>query len=349
MVSSSFDLSCPTEGQLRVHHDAADAAISAHVAGCDDCTRRMKDLRESAQVAARAIAGLDDGAHVDTEAALAALPRPDTSQGWRAQWSRIPTGIAAAVVALLVAALLVFTPTGRQAAASFLDQFRAERFEVITFDPNGSWSGMEGLADIADIDIDEAAMEPAEVGSLDEASRIAGFTPTPLPELPGREGAARILASAPTSVRMTFRAERAPDLPRELDGASLIVSIPGTVMMQYGSDQEPLFVAEAEQVVADAEGADLEAIRTYLLNRPEVPDDLARQLLAIDDWTVTLPVPVPVDEMAWRETTVAGQPGLMLEDPMGAGLLWQQDGRIHAVAGMSGIEELRDIANDIGS
>jgi hypothetical protein len=37
----------------------------------------------------------------------------------------------------------------------------------------------------------------------------------------------------------------------------------------------------------------------------------------------------------------------MLEDPMGAGLLWQQDGRIHAVAGTSGIEELRDIANTV--
>jgi hypothetical protein len=346
MVSSSFDLSCPTDGQLRAHHDAADVAISAHVAGCDDCTRRMNDLGEAARVAARAIAGLDAGGRVDTEAALAALPRADASRGWRAPWSRVPTGIAAAVVGLLVAALLVFTPTGRQAAAAFLDQFRAERFEVITLDPEDSWAGMEELANIADVDFDEAQMEPAEVDSLDEASRIAGFTPTRVPDAGEPE---HIVASAPKSLRLTFRAERAPNLPPELDGARLIVSVPGTVMMQFGTDQDPLMVAEAEQLVVDAEGADLEAIRTYLLNRPEVPEDLARQLLAIDDWTVTLPVPVPVDEIAWRETTVAGQPGLMLEDPMGAGLVWQQDGRIHAVAGTSGIEELRDIANNINS
>lgn len=349
MVSSSFDLSCPTDGQLRAHHDVADNTISEHMAGCDGCTRRMNDLRESAHVAARAIAGLDGGAHVDAEAALAALPGPATSRGWQARWSRVPNGIAAAVVALLVAGLLVLTPTGRQAAASFLDQFRAERFEVVTFDPNESWAGMEGLTEIAEVDTGEAVAEPVEVASVDEASQIAGFTPTSLDSLPDGAQAGRIMASAPSSIRVTFRAERAPDLPPELDGASLVVSVPGAVMMQSGTDQEPLFIAEAEQLVAEGEGADLEAIRTYLLNRPEVPDDLARQLLAIDDWTVTLPVPVPVDEMAWRETTVAGQPGLMLEDPMGAGLLWQHDGRIHAVAGTSGIEELRDIADTISS
>jgi hypothetical protein len=344
MLPSDFDVSCPTDGQLRAHRDTADPAIAAHVAGCDDCARRTKGLSESARVTARAIASLDDRLQVDTEAALAALPRPGTPRDWRSRWSRLPTGVAAALVALVMTAFLVFTPTGRQAAAGFLDQFRAERFEIITVDQSTSFEGLESFGDIADINVNPDEMDVAQVGSLDEASRVAGFTPTRVLDQ-GRPDL--IAASAPSSIRMTFSAERAPDLPPELDGASLIVSVPGMVSMQFGTDQDPLMVAEAEQLVVDAEGADLEAIRTYLLNRPEVPDDLARQLLAIDDWTATLPVPVPVDQIAWRETTVAGQPGLMLEDPMGAGLLWHHDGRIHAVAGTAGIEELRHIANTI--
>ena len=148
---------------------------------------------------------------------------------------------------------------------------------------------------------------------------------------------------------MTFRADQAPELPAELDGARLDVSVPGSVVRTYDVDGQLLVVGEAGQIAVDAEGADLDAIRRYLLSRPDVPRDLADQLLAIDDWTTTVPIPVPVDDVAWQDTTVAGEPGLALRDPMGSGLLWQVDGRIHAV-GAEGLEldALRAIADGIG-
>jgi hypothetical protein len=348
MVSSSFHVTCPTEGQLRAHQDVADAAVASHLRGCDACTRRAADLRSTAQLAARAIADLDADAPsmVDADAAWAAHPRALTSPVRRTGWREVPASIAAAVVALLVAALLVVAPTARQAAADFLERFRAVRFEVVTFDPSQPMAGVERLADIADVDIDE--QEHVVVDSVDEAADIVGFSPSSARTLPDNARAREIMAMAPMTVRATFRAERAPDLPPALDGASLVVSVPGSVVTQYTVGQDILLVGEAGQLVAEAEGADLAAIREYLLNRPEVPEDLARQLLAIDDWTATLPVPVPVDDMAWRETTVAGQPGLMLSDPVGAGLVWQRDGRIHAVGGTGfDVEQLREIAGGV--
>lgn len=353
MASTSSDTSCPSEGQLRAHHDVPDVAVAAHVRGCDACMRRTAELRAGAQAAARAIAALDDGvAHmVDADAALAALPvHPgETALGGRhAWWSRVPTGVAASVVVLAVVALLVVTPGGRQAAAGFLAQFRAERFTVVTFDPNDPTAAFADLADLAEIDVDEP--EPVVVDSLDEAADIAGFTPSPVTTLPEGAQVTHIAASAPTTVRLTFDADHAPDLAPDLDGARLVISVPGSVVVQYTHGQDQLlFVAEAGQLVAEAEGGDLAAIREYVLSRPEVPDDLARQLLAIDDWATTVPIPVPIDAPSWRDTTVAGRPALVIEDPMGSGLLWQGDGRMHAVGGTGAdMEQLRAIAAGVG-
>jgi hypothetical protein len=348
MVSSSSHAACPTDGQLRAHHDMADAVVASHLGGCEACSRRAADLRATARLAARAIADLDGDVPVTVDAggAWAARPRA-TAPPPRSRWARVPLTAAAAVVVLLVAMLLVVTPTGRRAAANFLEQFRAERFEVVTFDPNQPGAAVEGLDDIADVDMDHA--EPVVVDDPDEAADVVGFTPAAVRGLPDGARSEQTTASPPTTVRLTFRADRAPDLPSALDGASVVISVPGSVVTQYAVGQDMLFVAEAGQLVAEAQGADLGAIRDYVLSRPEVPEDLARQLLAIDDWTATLPVPLPVDEIAWRETTVDGQPGLMLSDPMGSGLLWQRDGRIHAIGGTGvDIERLHQLADGVG-
>ncbi|HSK96068.1 MAG TPA: hypothetical protein VK891_05570 [Euzebyales bacterium] len=300
----------------------------------------------SASLAARAVAGLDADVPPTVGADRAWAARSAAPQADR-RWTRVPLGAAAAVVALLVAVLLVVTPTGRRAAADFLEQFRSERFEVITFDPNQPSAATEGLDEIADVDMEHP--EPVAVDNPAAAEDVVGFAPAPVRGLPDGARAEQTMASPPTTVRLTFRADHAPDLPAALDGASLVISVPGSVVTQYEVGQDMLVVAEAGQLVAEAEGAELGAIRDYVLSRPEVPEDLARQLLAIDDWTATLPIPVPVDEIAWRETTVAGEPGLMLTDPMGSGVLWQRDGQIHAIGG-SGIdvERLRQIADGVG-
>jgi hypothetical protein len=364
-------MACPTDGQLRAHHDhfaepgstkhAADRlrrprnmdhALSEHLAGCAACARRMTSIQADARLAARQIAGLDEGLHadVDVDAALQAT-HPVASLDRRRWLGHVPATIAAAVVGLLVMTLIVATPSGRRAAASFLESFRAERIEVVTFDPQEPAAGLEELADIMDVDAEQA--QPTVVDDASEAEQVAGFAPSTVGWLPDGVELQQAMAMPPTTVRLTFN-DTAPDLPARLRGASLVVSVPGAVIFQYApsgdvSGEELLMVAEADQLTAEAEGAELGDVREYLLSRPEVPDDVARQLLAIDDWTVTLPVPVPVNEINWRETTVAGQPGLVLEDPMGSGLLWQRDGRTHAVGGTDvDIDELRRIADGVG-
>lgn len=347
MAATSSDLTCPDDGRLRAHVDLTDDTVTVHVRDCDACAGRLDDVRSSARLAARAIAGLDDGAPADVDAAWAARPRRTATATRHLSWSRVTTGIAAAFVALLVAALVVVTPTGRQAAADFLSQFRAERLEIVTFDPDEPSAGMEGIDEIAEIEVDGAS--PTAVADLDEAADVAGFAPSRVAALPDGAQVTQVVASPPSTVQLTFRDELAPDLPDDLDGARLVIGVPGSVVTTHSLDGGELFVAESDQLVVEARNADLADIRTYLLSRPEVPPSLARQLLAIDDWTATLPVPVPVNDDAWRETTVAGHPGLVIEDTMGSGVLWHDGERIHAVGGLGvEVDRLTRIANSVG-
>jgi hypothetical protein len=344
-------MSCPTDALLRTHLDAPDDRVTAHVAGCDRCDDRLAALRDDARFAARAVADLDGdspgGRQVDVDAAWrAAGPTPAPAP----RRIRLPIGVAAGVVALLVAGLAVFTPTGRQAAADFLEGFRSERFEVVTFDPEQPMADLDQLEEIVDVDTRGADMTgPEAVDTLAQAAEVSGFEPSEVGALPDGATLDGIVASPPGTVRLTFHGDRAPDLPPPLDGAQLVVSIPGAVASTYAVDGHQLMVGEAGQLAVEAQGADLGAIREYLLSRPEVPEDLAHQLTEIDDWTTTVPVPVPVDTVVWKDTTVGGAPALMLDDAAGSGLLWQVDGRIHAV-GAEGldIDVLRDVADDVG-
>lgn len=341
-------MTCPTDAALRAHLDEADVIVRAHVAGCDACFLRMQALSDDARFAARAIADLDDVQVSTADAAEAHAAVARATGARRAVPRRAPLSLAASIVALAVAALVVLTPTGRQAAADLLSGFRAERFEVVTIDRDRPLESFEDLEDVVEVDGVDAHREPQDVDSLAEAAAIAGFTPD---GIAAPEGASRssLRAAAPQEVRLTLRADQAPQLPAGLDGARVIVSLPGMIVATYTVDGHTVISGEAAQLAVDAEGAELADIRAYLLSRPEVPRDLADQLLAIDDWTTTVPIPIPVDEVVWDTTTVDGAPGLQISDPLGSGLLWQVDGHVHAL-GAEGldVDVLRGMVDDAG-
>ena len=80
-----------------------------------------------------------------------------------------------------------------------------------------------------------------------------------------------------------------------------------------------------------------------------MPEDTVAQLRAIDDWTTTLPLPIPVDKAIWRETTLNGAPALIITDTTMkvSGILWQRDGVVHGVGGVLTEQQMLDIANSL--
>ena len=82
---------------------------------------------------------------------------------------------------------------------------------------------------------------------------------------------------------------------------------------------------------------------------PGLSRETARQLRSINDWRTTLPVPIPAEQVAWQPATIAGSPGLLLNDNTGLGsaAIWQRDGRVYGVAGSVTPDELRRVADSL--
>jgi hypothetical protein len=406
---------CPDLGALRASLDApagAPAATRDHARACPSCSDTLIELQRNAELAALAVALTAPGdlpAPAQVEAALARLeqrrarlaatPSATTSApatpaatatpatttaaqlprrgrpGRLARMGARTRGIAAALIAAVVLTGLVATPAGRAAASSFLAQFRSQRFQVLSLDPNQTSQVGDVLAGLMDTGVFTGnAHQVSGFGDPDvaadraEASRLAGFPvpvvdPAALPR--GIERAPeRILVSPAREARLIFDRDRALDylrahgrpdaqLPERYDGTQLVVQIPAVVVQEFaGHDGGPaLLVGKAGLLGLDTEGgATLEELREVVLDLPGLPAELVAQLRAIGDWRNTLPLPVPTDEVRWNPTTIEGAEAIDFADPTGRlhALLWQRNDHIWGVAGVVSSDEARHVANSLG-
>ena len=296
------------------------------------------------------------------------MTRAQPSQRWR-----VATG---GLAAMLLLALILGTTQGRGAAADFLGEFRGERLEGVSLstgqiaDIQQTLSEFQHLGTISGI---ETAPEPQAVASVAEASQFVGFPvlepdPATLPDgISASPTEVRVMPAH--QVRFTFDLDQARayyqstgrndvTLPERFDGASLVVNTPPAALLQYGNGDAPvdspfgfgLMIGQAGTVTAGVEGGvTLEELREFLLGLPGLSPETMQQLRAIDDWETTLPVPIPVEQVNWERATIAGSPGLLLNDNTGLGsaAIWQRDGRIFGIAGAMKARELQRVAESL--
>jgi hypothetical protein len=403
---------CPDLGALRASIDDAPGAAPAlhdHVRACPSCSGAVAELQHNAELAAPAIAltAPADLPPAAAEAALArfeqrrarlansqtvaagatatltATPAPATAEpdplparrrGRRPRLGTRARAAAAALIAAVVLTGLVATPGGRAAAASFLAQFRSQRFEVLSLDPTQATQFEEVIGELVDTGVftgdafgGNVYGDPRAAADRDQASRMAGFPvpmvdPSVLPRGVGRTPE-RIMVIPARETAITFDRDHALDylrdngrqdarLPERFDGTRLVVQLPAVVIQQFaGRDGGPaLLVGKAGMLGLDTEGgASLEELREVVLDLPGLPEGTVAQLRAIGDWRNTLPLPVPTDEVSWRATQVEGAEAISFADPSGRlhALLWQRYGYIWGVAGVVGSGEARDVANSL--
>lgn len=141
-------------------------------------------------------------------------------------------------------------------------------------------------------------------------------------------------------------------VPDKFDGATLAVTIPAAVLLQYGDagSKEALIVGQSGEVTVDVVRGQigLDDMRVFLLSLPGLPADVVTQLNRLNDWSTTLPVPIPVDMVTWKQVTIGGSPGgLLLDDNSGAGsaAIWHANGHLVGLAGSLKATDLQAIAN----
>jgi hypothetical protein len=289
------------------------------------------------------------------------------------RWRAATGGVAAALVLMAIFA----TPQGRSAGAQFLGLFRSERIEAVPFSTAQLEDLEKTFAEIEQIGrvegLDGLGQGLRQVSTVAEAARIAGFSPkTPDPSsLPEGMSAtpSTIMVLPAGTVRFTFDQAKAREharatgqpgvqLPDRFDGAAIVVHTPATVVLRYGggagmgtfSGGLGLLVGQAQPLTIEAQGnVSLDEMRLFLLGLPGLSPQTVRQLRTIEDWQNTLPIPIPVDEVNWERTTVAGASGLLLGDNSGLGsfVIWQKDGHLYGVGGGYPAREVRRVADGL--
>ncbi|KKM12222.1 hypothetical protein SY88_04625 [Clostridiales bacterium PH28_bin88] len=362
-------------------------AAEAHLASCSHCRQLLARLRETDAAVGAVLSGYrQEVARIvpPTERAwenfrppreTALIRRDDRRSGTIPQsnqkgvwWMlvRYRTAAAVAAAALFLTAFLSFGPT-RSVAAGFLNVFRMEKARVITFNPGDMAdferslreAGLDNLDDYAKMQV--SGQQPSREMSPEQARQAVEFPLMLPPSLSGRpleqvyvQPGARVSVTPDVqkinSVLQVMGSRQF--LPDSLNGKTFEIKVPSIVSAEYWNreDKTPVLrlVQAAAPEISVPEGVDAMQIREVLLQLPFLPDDLRRQLAAVEDWWRTMPIPNVDGET--REVDVNGAPGVLISphaDSERIILIWQQDGVWLALEGQITLAEGREIARQL--
>ncbi len=369
------------EGELRAVYDGElQPEAQAHLETCPACREQAAALRARAERVGERLSVLDPGpslkapspetARARLSGRLSAQNKENTNmigkifaRPYRPAWAVL------AVIALL-AFSLAFQPV-RALGQSFLNLFRVQRVQVVTFNPGGlpeqlgASPALEAVFS-ENISIEEQGdAQPA--ASAEEAGQMAGFSPR-LPA--GREPA--FLAVQP-GVKAAFDVDLARietilaeigrsdiHLPASVDGARVTLDVQPAVVAAYGQcegespeDREDEDVDESvyrrlarcttlmqmpsPQVSAPGE-LDIAPIGQAFLQVLGMEDSEAQSFAANIDWASTLVLPIPRYGSEYSEVRVDGVAGNLILRRLENGatqymLIWLKDGMVYTVVG----------------
>jgi len=239
--------------------------------------------------------------------------------------------VAWAGLATIVIVTLLFTLAPVQAAASnFLGLFRVRKFAVVSINP-ANLQDLDKIGGQIDkllsdqVTFVKQPKEPVSVASAAEASQQVGIQvrlPSALadqPKLQVQDGidaklkvdVNRIHAILDVAGRSDIR------LPSVLDGANVEFIVPPMVMANYGNCSSGStcvsLVQLASPTVDVPKGVDLAQMGEAMLQLLGLSPAEARHFARSIDWSSTLVIPMPTDAASFRDVTVDGVQGVLIE------------------------------------
>ena len=262
--------------------------------------------------------------------------------------------VAVGVVALaLMAGLFSLAPV-RQAAADFLGTFRVRKFTVVSVDPAQlqKLDSLQGLVQSGMLGEPTILRQPGEAQTAPDAasaSTAAGFKVRAPQYLP--QGATGGLFSVQVGPAMHIEMDRASmqtaleaigvqgaKLPA-MDKLPIDLDVPVVVEQHYSLGRSSLNILQAPSpTVTFPAAVDTKMLGTALLQALGMSAQDAEKLSKTIDWTSTLVIPLPTNVARFREVTIDGVSGLLLEGSEQSGsagaALWQKDGLLYSVTGV---------------
>lgn len=370
------------DSHLRAHADGeldqqASRDVQTHLAGCADCRQRLSALQADLSVLDESLELLAPGAldrsrprdaFIRLNAQVHANNQPLTGGilmklfNLSRNWRRATSGLA--VVGVL-ALLMAFAPV-RAAASAFLQVFRLERVVILSIDP----AQIEEMANVANElgsdffpgTIEYADQPPESYTTTDVADAAmragydvatpAGYRPADAVTVNGATGATFVPDLGLMQV-LFEAAGLSPDLvPPEIDGQEFSVTVPISVMQSWNMDEDYMSLIQMESPTFEfPESIDEAALGSAMLQLMGLPANEAESLAASIDWTTTLILPLPSEDITYEEVVVNGTVGWLftseLEGDNHAGVLWSKDGMLYFLAGTQPSSELVGHANTV--
>ncbi len=291
--------------------------------------------------------------------------------------------LAWAVVAMIaVIAISMAFPQTRAFARRVLALFRIEQIRAVEVGisiedlPNEVETNFRTLETLLGDQIQvEELIEPREVGDVDEASVLAGFTV----RLPGAlEDEVQLIYQPANTVSYTIDRELWQSildemgyadmvLPESIDGHEMTINLPATVAALYGECQQEqvgdvqrrttlegctVLLQGSSPVIDVPPELEIDRLGEILLETLGMSADEAANFSGNVNWLTTLILPIPADAQYEEISSVDGVPGVLLKDFYVQGkarytLVWVKDGTLYGLLGAGDVDEALDIANSL--
>ena len=284
--------------------------------------------------------------------------------------------LAAAIVACLALAGAFAVPSVRAAATAFLDMFRVVHFAALPVD-SGSLqqlrdSGLDLRGLLSDhVQVLEKAGPPTSYPTPAAAGAATGFhvdLPSWMPVGWNIEAPA-VSVSGPTSARITANTARLAQIlaslnindvavPQGIDGRSATVRTSSAVTVTWRHEGQTVQLVQSPSPQVDfPAGTDLPALAEIGLRIMGLSRNDAYRFAQSIDWRSTLVVPIPANVASFRQVSVQGGSGLLLEGARpgggrrqgkaGAVVLWSDGSRVFALSGSLSSEQLLEMAQTL--
>ena len=354
-------MTCPDEGTLRAFLDRADddhAALAAHIRGCLDCRRNVRELRLNAALASDALGLLDEPMAEQVAKVAGQTYEPVDPPVRTRHWGRIASGAAAVVLTVG----LIITPAGQAVAGGLLDLFHSRSVTGVTIsnaDASQVATVMENLGvttgtpDASFTQLDSVAAAQAKVSFTVATPRASdlpsGLTATPVVDYLAKSDMTVTFDAAKTAAYLQSSGSTT-QVPAGLDGEKLVLHFPDAVALDYtGAGDKRLMVVSAGAFEATTSGPlDLTQLRDFLLQVPGVPASLTDQLGSVDLAAGALPLPIPIDQVRGTKTTVNGHSAIqVVSSGLGAAVVWQSNDRLTGVVGTYSSDSVLKVAKGL--
>jgi hypothetical protein len=284
----------------------------------------------------------------------------------RHDWPRRALVVTAAVV---VGAALIAVPSVRASVTQFLSLFRVVNFVAVPVDSSRldrlQAEELEIGALIGEhVEVVQDPGPPATVASLDDAADAAGMALAVPQWLPQNTTVLETAVVGERLVRVTansLRLQQVMDalgitdlaVPEGLDGHEVNVRVPPVVMIRYdhGGRRSRLYQARVPQLTLP-DSIDIQALGEIGLRILGLAPVEAKAVAEAMDWHSTLILPVPPNASAFRQVTIGGHSGVVIQhqprdqSPHNT-VVWSTPDRVFALVSILEYEQVVTMADSV--